>query len=170
MEKHGYDAAGSLASEDGGRRRIVRRAIRSLVILLVFLVATLTKPFKWLTRHYPYRLREMVRSWDYKMLWTFILSGGTRVFMDQNCYLPDPPSFKPKIQTRPEFQLTEEQIRQFYQDGFIGPITIWTPEEMNEIRRKVGSDLSGSDSRACRATSRSRPACLALANFQQEAR
>jgi non-heme Fe2+,alpha-ketoglutarate-dependent halogenase len=30
-------------------------------------------------------------------------------------------------------------MRQFYQDGFIGPIDLWTPEETVELRRKVDS-------------------------------
>jgi non-heme Fe2+,alpha-ketoglutarate-dependent halogenase len=140
MEKH-YDAvgAGPEPSKDGpgGLRGKIRERIKKYVIFLVILFVAITKPFKFLHKRYPYKLRELARSWDAKMLWTFVFSRGKRVWMDQNCYMPDPPSFKPLIKTRKEWQFTEAQIRQFYQDGFIGPIDLWTPEEMVEIRRKV---------------------------------
>ncbi|MBX5494705.1 MAG: phytanoyl-CoA dioxygenase family protein [Bryobacteraceae bacterium] len=71
------------------------------------------------------------------MIWVFVLSGGKRVFMDQNCTMKLPKSYKPLIQTRPEWQFSEEEIKSFYENGFIGPITLWTPEEMEEIREKV---------------------------------
>src|SRR5262249_14092946 len=60
---------------------------------------------------------------------------------DQNCQLPTPASCEPLIQTRSEWRLTEQQIRQFYEDGFIGPITLWTPEEMDGIRDGVTAVL-----------------------------
>jgi non-haem Fe2+, alpha-ketoglutarate-dependent halogenase len=140
MEKH-YDSVGLETNTTGtGSRREARRAkIRRFVIYVVILWVALTKPLKFLRRFYPYKISELARCWDAKMLWTFVLSGGKRVFMDQNCYMNDPQSFNPLIKTRKEWQFTPEQIRSFYEDGFIGPITLWTPEEMAEIRRKVDS-------------------------------
>jgi non-haem Fe2+, alpha-ketoglutarate-dependent halogenase len=115
--------------------------IRRFVICAIFLLVLLTKPLRSLQRRFPYRMRELGRNWDYKMLWTFISSLGMRVYIDQNCVLKDPPSFEPRIQTRPEWQLTAGQIRSFYENGFLGPITLWTPEEMKEIRTKVETVL-----------------------------
>jgi hypothetical protein len=63
------------------------------------------------------------------------------VYIDQNCVRKEPPSFEPRIQTRREWQLTGGQIRSFYENGFLGPITLWTPEEMKEIRAKVEGPL-----------------------------
>jgi non-heme Fe2+,alpha-ketoglutarate-dependent halogenase len=142
MEKH-YDAVGTQNSASmegpGGVRGKIRKKLRPIVVFLVMILVALTKPFKFLTKRYPYKLRELARSWDKTMLWTFILSRGRRVYMDQNCVMKDPPTFQPLIKTRPEWQFTEAQIKQFYENGFIGPITVWTPEEMVEIRRRVDS-------------------------------
>jgi non-haem Fe2+, alpha-ketoglutarate-dependent halogenase len=142
MEKH-YDNVGIEASSSntgiGGRRAARRARIRQFVAWCVILWVALTKPLKFMGKLYPYKMRELARAWDAKMLWTFVLSGGKRIFMDQNCVLKTPSSFKPLIKTRPEWQFTPEQIQSFYENGFIGPITLWTPQEMAAIRRKVDS-------------------------------
>ncbi len=131
MEKHGEISGGQ---RQGG-------PIRTLIVCFFMTVALLLKPFKPLHRKLPRRLRELVRSWDSSMLLTFIFSFGRRFYTDQNCTLKDPPSFQPLIRTKPEWQFSEQDIRSFYENGFIGPITLWTPEEMVEIRRKVDAAL-----------------------------
>jgi Protein involved in biosynthesis of mitomycin antibiotics/polyketide fumonisin len=115
----------------------VRQAIRSVILCAIMIFAWVMKPFRFLHGFLPYKLRELCRSWDSKMIWVFVLSGGKRVFMDQNCTMKLPKSYKPLIKTRPEWQFSEEEIKSFYENGFIGPITLWTPEEMEEIREKV---------------------------------
>jgi non-haem Fe2+, alpha-ketoglutarate-dependent halogenase len=125
----------------GAARSAIRGFIRKLVICILMVIVWLTKPFPFLTKRYPYKLRELSRSWDSKMIWTFVLSFGSRTFMDQNCTMKSPKNLKPLIQTRPEWQFTEQDIATFYRDGFLGPITLWTPEEMVDIRRRVVSVL-----------------------------
>lgn len=109
--------------------------------ILLFLV-WLTKPFKFLQRFLPYKARELNRAWNTRMIWTFILTQGRKVYIGQCCKLNDPPTYEPLIQTKPEWQLTEQEIRDFYRDGFSKPITLWTPEEMVEIRRRVSQVLT----------------------------
>jgi len=131
-------AKGKKSAFEGPKKR---GPLRRIFITFVMVLAWALKPFKFLLPIMPVRLRELVKTWDSEMIWTFILSGNKRFFGDQNAKLVDPPSFKPLIQTRPEWQFTEDQIRQFYKDGFIGPITLWTPEEMVEIKRTITSVL-----------------------------
>ena len=137
----------SVTTEDGegvSAKRLGPVAVLGISILLV--ICWLLKPFKFLHRFLPYQMREVTKAWDTRMMWTFILTQGRKVYVGQYCELKDPPSFKPLVKTRGEWQLTEEQIKQFYNDGFIGPITLWTPEEMAEIRAKV-EDVLDSPSR-----------------------
>jgi chlorinating enzyme len=131
------------APDRGPVRTAIRQFIRRHIITLYIFSAwcTTLKPLRFLQKYLRPKLQEMVKSWDSTMLWTAIASRGTRYFMDQNCKLPNPASFKPLIQTRPEWQFTEQQIKQFYEDGFIGPITLWTPEEMKDIRERVTAVL-----------------------------
>jgi non-heme Fe2+,alpha-ketoglutarate-dependent halogenase len=132
MEKHG---------EVGGAEERRAGPIRRLFICGVMAFVLLIKPFKSLRKKLPPRMRELARSWDSQMLWTFISSFGHRFYTDQNCTLKDPPSFKPLVKTKADWQFSEEQIKSFYENGFIGPITLWTPEEMVAIRRKVDAAL-----------------------------
>lgn len=125
----------------GKIRKAVRGFIRTIVISVIMFLAWAVKPFKFMHGILPRTIRELSRAWDSTMIWTFITTGGKRVWMDQNCTLPDPPSFKPLVQTKSEWQFTEAQIKQFYEDGFIGPITLWTPEEMAEIKKTVANIL-----------------------------
>ncbi len=119
----------------------LRSAVRGVVISIIMLFAWVMKPFRFLHGLFPYKVKELIRSWDTKMIFTFAASGGKRVFMDQNCYMPNPKVMKPLVKTKPEWQFSDEDIRNFYENGFIGPITLWTPEEMQEVRRKVDSVL-----------------------------
>jgi len=140
MENYHGKPQGAL-EEKGRLPSGVRRFIRSLVISILMVFAWLTKPFPLLTRRYPFKLRELSRSWDSKMIWTYVFSFGKRIYMDQNCTMKIPKNPKPLIRTRTEWQFTDEDIESFYENGFLGPITLWTPEEMVDIRRKVDSVL-----------------------------
>jgi non-heme Fe2+,alpha-ketoglutarate-dependent halogenase len=138
---------GTKGKKDVFKNRNSRGPLRRLFVTFALILAWLLKPFKFLHPILPFRLRELSKTWDSTMIWTVLMSGNKRFFMDQNAKLPDPPSFQPRIQTRPEWQFTEDQIRQFYQDGFIGPITLWTPEEMAEIKRTVTNVLESGSSK-----------------------
>ncbi|MBQ4796741.1 chlorinating enzyme, partial [Pectobacterium versatile] len=37
--------------------------------------------------------------------------------------------------------LTEEQVDSFHRNGYIGPLTIYSPDEMNDIWNKVRRQL-----------------------------
>ena len=82
----------------------------------------------------PRDLRSIVKHWDYKMFWVLIRSGLTRAYIDQPCEFKMPDSFEPLVQVAPEFQLKEKQIRQFYEDGFLGPFDAFSRDEMKDFR------------------------------------
>lgn len=41
----------------------------------------------------------------------------------------------------PDYRLTQEQLKSFHEDGFIGPFQVCTPEKMSEIRSKIESEV-----------------------------
>lgn len=43
--------------------------------------------------------------------------------------------------TARDFSLTEDELKSFHENGFIGPFTLYTPEEMKEIWSKVRYEL-----------------------------
>ncbi len=61
--------------------------------------------------------------------------------MDKRCVLRDPPSFRPLIDAPAEFRFSEADIKQFYDQGFLGPFTLCSPEEMAELREVLQREI-----------------------------
>ncbi|MEN0110701.1 MAG: phytanoyl-CoA dioxygenase family protein [Planctomycetota bacterium] len=85
----------------------------------------------------PRDLRSIVRNWDPRMFRRLLGSGLTRAYIDQPCEFRQPQVIAPKADVAPEHRLSAEQLRSFYQRGFVGPITVFTPEQMRDFRRDL---------------------------------
>ena len=107
-------------------------------LILPFLSLLAAYKFSHLPRGIlPRDLRAIVTNWHYSMFWTLIKSGLTKAYIDEPCtfnVVGDHPS---KAEVASEFCLTEEQLRQFHQDGFVGPFDAFSPEEMAELRQEM---------------------------------
>jgi non-heme Fe2+,alpha-ketoglutarate-dependent halogenase len=115
----------------------LRRALTWLPMLLVAVIKAL--PF--LQPLFPAGMRKFASSWDWEMLRVYLLSFGGRAYMDQPCHMPDPPSFAPMTEVDGRWKLSEAQIKSFYDNGFIGPFTLCSPEEMAVLREAVWKEL-----------------------------
>jgi non-heme Fe2+,alpha-ketoglutarate-dependent halogenase len=125
----------------GERVKEAGRATARRLAVLPAALALLLKPFRFLYPLYPNILRSFLTSWSAEMIRLYVFSLGRRAYMDQPATVLDPPTFTPLIETSPEFQLSEEQIRSFYTNGFLGPLTLCSPEEMKEIREAIMAEL-----------------------------
>ena len=85
----------------------------------------------------PRALRLILTHWEFSMFWMLIRSGLTRAYIDQPCEFRMPDSFEPKASVHPDFQLTPQQIRSFYEDGFVGPFDAFTREDMADFRDEM---------------------------------
>ena len=85
----------------------------------------------------PRDLKAIVKNWDYSQFWMLIKSGITRAYIDQPCDFRMPESFAPLAEVAPEFQMSEEQIKSFYENGFIGPFDAFNPEDMADFREEM---------------------------------
>lgn len=88
------------------------------------------------TSKLPKKLHRVYDNWSLPMLWMYVKSLGTRIYMDQPCKLKVK-SFESKAKVDEKFALTDEQIRSFYKNGFIGPLTACSEEEMAAIRDEM---------------------------------
>lgn len=86
------------------------------------------------TSIFPKDVQSIIKNWHYKQFWMLISSGLTRTYIDEPCTFKVPKVIEPKAEVAPEFRFTEEQLRSFYEDGFIGPLDAFTPAEMEEFR------------------------------------
>ncbi|HMP05440.1 MAG TPA: phytanoyl-CoA dioxygenase family protein [Lacipirellulaceae bacterium] len=106
-------------------------ALPALTLLLVYKVLRLPRSIL------PRDIKAIVNNWDVRMFWVLISSGLTRAYIDQPCEFAMPKSCEPKAKVDPQWRLTEEQIRGFYRDGFIGPLDAFAPEEMADFRKDM---------------------------------
>jgi hypothetical protein len=85
----------------------------------------------------PRAFRAIIENWTYSMYWAVFRSVAKRVYVDQPCRYKQPANYAPKAKVAEKYRLDERTIRQFHQDGFIGPFDAFTPEEMQSIRRRL---------------------------------
>ncbi|MCG8449944.1 MAG: phytanoyl-CoA dioxygenase family protein [Pirellulales bacterium] len=115
----------------------VRPLWQRAIILPALVLAMAYKALRLPKRVLPRALRSIVTHWDYRMFWLLIKSGIKRAYIDQPCDFKMPASFAPKASVATEYQLAERQIRQFYEDGFLGPFDAFSREEMADLRIKL---------------------------------
>jgi non-heme Fe2+,alpha-ketoglutarate-dependent halogenase len=112
----------------------VRPLWQRLLILPALVLAVAYKALHLPTRPLPRALRSIITQWDYSMFWMLIKSGVRRAYIDQPCEFKMPATFAPKVLVAPKYQLGEQQIRQFCEDGFLGPFDAFSREEMADFR------------------------------------
>ena len=115
----------------------VRPLWQRVIIVPALLVLMGYKALRLPTKILPRALRSIVSHWDYAMFWVLIKSGVTRAYIDQPCEFKMPSSFKPKVLVKPQHQISETQIKQFCEDGFLGPFDAFSREEMADFRNDL---------------------------------
>lgn len=111
-----------------------KRIIRTGPLLFGFALSQL----RFLHRLMPDRLRyQLPLSWTPHMLRTFLGSRRKRIYIDVHTRLNPPASYKPRAQSPVEWQMTEDEIRGFWDRGFAGPYTLLPPEEMAKLQERM---------------------------------
>ena len=77
---------------------------------------------------------QLPTGWNSKMFWTAFSSGGRRFYYDYYCQLKKPKSYQPLVAVDSKFQLSEEDIRSFYHNGYMGPFDLVSADEIEELR------------------------------------
>jgi non-heme Fe2+,alpha-ketoglutarate-dependent halogenase len=114
-------------------RPLWQRAIALPILSLLMAYKALRLPTFFLPRD----IRNIVRNWDLRVFWVLIRSGLTRCYIDQPCEFTVPEDCKPKVVVDPKWRLSEQQIRNFYENGFIGPLDAFSREEMQDFRNDL---------------------------------
>ncbi|MEZ4453138.1 MAG: phytanoyl-CoA dioxygenase family protein [Nannocystaceae bacterium] len=111
-----------------------KRIIRTGPLLLGFALAKM----RALHPLMPPRLRyQLPTGWTPHMLRTFLGSGRKKVYIDVHTRLNPPASHAPRAPVAPEWRMSEDEIRGFWERGFAGPYPLLTPEAMGELRDKM---------------------------------
>ncbi len=86
---------------------------RRVATTLLMLGMALIKAVPPLRRMVPTQVRLFAQSWDWEMLRSAITSFGSRIYIDQPCVMPDPPTWQPLAEVDEQWRLSEDQIRSF---------------------------------------------------------
>jgi non-heme Fe2+,alpha-ketoglutarate-dependent halogenase len=116
--------------------------LRSLALCLAAGVFLVLRKLRFLNPIYPRGVREVLRFWTDRMLWVTFASGGRRIYVDEPCGYRDPESTAPRVAVSPEFALTDEQTRQFWERGFLGPFRALDEAEIPALREHIESLLA----------------------------
>lgn len=80
------------------------------------------------------KLRAICELWSSEMRWSVVKSFGTRYPHDELCVLRRPETYSPKVDVDPRYRLSEEDIRHFYEYGFVRPFPVFSAEKMRDFR------------------------------------
>lgn len=114
----------------------IEKLVTALFMSYVLFLKVLHLPSKWFSN----RVRRIMDNWTYKMLWTYISSFGTRAYLDQPCEYKVKTD-KPKTIVDDQYKLSPERIEEFHKNGFLGPFTVLSEEEMAVFRSKLEKEL-----------------------------
>jgi non-heme Fe2+,alpha-ketoglutarate-dependent halogenase len=115
----------------------VRPLWQRAIILPVLAILWAYKALHLPTRILPRDVRAIVKNWHHSMFWMVIKSGLTRAYIDEPCSFKIPDSFEPRVQVEPAYQMSKQEIEQFYTNGFIGPFDAFSREEMADFRQEM---------------------------------
>jgi non-heme Fe2+,alpha-ketoglutarate-dependent halogenase len=114
---------------------------KKVLTILFFSLALIAKVFRLPPSLFPRKVQKLMQGWTTPMLWLYVKSLGTRVYIDQPCTF-QAKSYEPKCEVEEPYRLTPEQIRSFYDDGFIGPLTAISEGEMEDLAGELMAELS----------------------------
>ena len=76
------------------------------------------------------RAKRIFKNWDREMLERYVSSNGTELPHDQICQLRTPDPLEPKTVdgVAPEHRLADDELVQFYRDGYLKPFKAFDPD------------------------------------------
>ncbi|MBD2607023.1 phytanoyl-CoA dioxygenase family protein [Scytonema hofmannii FACHB-248] len=97
----------------------------------------------------PKEVREMLPTgWNNRMFWVAFKSGGRKYFYDYYSKFKHPESYKPKVAVQSQFQMAEEEIKFFYDNGYVGPFDLMSAEEIKDLKNYLVNSVINSDSKS----------------------
>ncbi len=104
-----------------------------------FALLYLLSKIKFIHFLFPKELTEMLPiGWNNAMFWLTFKTGGRKVYMDYYTTLKVPSLFQPKVEVEDErYQFSEEDIHTFYKDGYLGPFTLMSQEEAQDLKAHI---------------------------------
>lgn len=102
---------------------------------LEFAILYILSQLKFLHGFLPKDIRDRLPlGWSFKMFWLTFISNGKKMYSDYFAELREPRSYQPKVEVAEPYRFSEEEIRSFYEKGYIGPFRLMSPQEAAEFK------------------------------------
>jgi chlorinating enzyme len=102
---------------------------------------------KFLTSLLPQQVKNRLPfGWNDQMFWTAFKSGGDKIYVDYCCPMPTPTSYQPKVEVAKPYLLSEEEIKFFYENGYIGPFDLVSSEQMADLKKRFLDTIHNQES------------------------
>lgn len=118
-------------------KKLKEKLITTLFMSFILIIKIFHLPSKWFSN----RAQQVKNNWTYSMLWTYISSFATKAYLDQPCEY-NVVTDQPKTIVDDQFKLSSNKIKEFHKNGFLGPLTVMTENEMAEFRTKLEKELT----------------------------
>jgi non-heme Fe2+,alpha-ketoglutarate-dependent halogenase len=105
----------------------MKSVVKPIPLVLGYALGKLTPLHRFMPDALLYRLPL---SWNAEMLRSFLVHRRDRIYIDVSCELDLPYSYAPRAEVSGAHALSEDEVRAFYQDGFLGPFELCPAEEM----------------------------------------
>lgn len=83
------------------------------------------------------QVRLIMANWTDRMFGILIRSRVKRAYPDQPCTLNHPSSYAPKADVADEYRMSEDDIRHFYEKGYVQPFDAFSAEEMQAFYEEI---------------------------------
>ena len=118
--------------------RLIETLRQGRFFRLKFATLYLLSQLKFIHPFLPKKVSKLLPlGWNNSMFWLTFTTGGRKVYMDYYSKLRVPASFQPKVKVDDPYQFSEEDIRFFYDNGYLGPFTIMSPEEASDLKEYI---------------------------------
>ena len=111
------------------------RLANALVMWLLLAWRFLRIPFKWLPEQSV--VRRILQNWTPEMMVAYAKSWGTKLPHDEICPPIQVDSYQPLVEVDEEYRLTEAEIEEFYQNGFLKPFDVLPAAEMEAFCQRL---------------------------------
>ena len=93
----------------------VRPLWKRLLLTIAASGALVYKALHLPTSILPRDLRSIITNWEYETFWMLVKSRFTKAYIDQPCYFQMPQVIEPKVEVAPEYRLSQQELRAFYE-------------------------------------------------------
>jgi non-heme Fe2+,alpha-ketoglutarate-dependent halogenase len=114
------------------RPRLQRWAL-TLGLCFLFVWRKLRLPLSPFSR----QIRLIMTNWTDRMFGILIRSRLKRAYPDQPCTLNHPPSYAPTVEVDEAHKMSEDDIRHFYERGYVRPFDAFTEAEMQSFYEEI---------------------------------